>query len=192
MKESAAKYLLISIAAVWLAGCGSPAPALKSPAPAAAPDAVVWTPEYRSGNEKNTYRVTLQTPGNVITGICLLKKSGDTWRGTLVNEFGAKAFDFILTDERCELLHVISGMDKWYIKKTVAADLYYLFNVDNPKASFHKRLERFRQDGGLAVSYGKKHILVKPDGSIRLVNKRRHLQYELWKINEIDPAKELL
>jgi hypothetical protein len=164
-------------------------PVIKRNATAMRSDSIVWTQDYRSDSEKNSYRVTLKTPDNSITGICIMKKNGDEWRGTLINEMGAKAFDFIVTDKKCELLNVIAMMDKWYVKKTVAADLYYLFNVDNPKASFRKKPERFEQDGNLVINYKKKQILVKSDGSVLLMNNRRSLQYELRKMDEINPDK---
>lgn len=186
------KYLIVSVLSLLLVGCKSAAPAVKRTAAATASEATVWTSEQRSETEKNSYRVVLKTPKNSITGICMLKKAGDEWRGTLINEFGAKAFDFIITDKKCELLHVISMMDKWYIKKTVAADLYYLFNVDHPNAPFRKKLERFEQDGTLVVNYKKKQILVEPDGAISLKNNRRNLQYELRKMGELDPDKIIL
>ena len=184
--------LLCLILSVLLVGCASVTPTVKRGATAMQSDAIVWTSEFRSDNLKNSYRVTLKTPDNSITGICILKKNGDEWRGTLINEMGARAFDFIVTDEKCELLNVIAMMDKWYIKKTVAADLYYLFNVDNPKASFQKQLERFEQDGNLVVNNKKKQILVEPDGSVLLMNNRHNLQYELRKMIELDPNNVIL
>jgi hypothetical protein len=177
---------------VFIVSCSSVTPTVKRTTAARPTESVVWTPDFRSDSLKNSYRVVLKTPDNSITGICILKKNGDEWRGTLMNEMGAKAFDFIVTDEKCELLNVISMMDKWYIKKTVAADLYYLFNVDNPKASFQKKLERFEQDGNLVVNYKKKQILVEPDGSVLLMNNRHNLQYELRRMVEIDPDKVIL
>jgi len=186
------KYLLCFIVSVLLVGCASVTPTVKRSSAAIKSESIVWTPEFRSDSLSNRYRVTLKTPDNSITGICVLKKSGEEWRGTLINEMGAKAFNFIVTDEKCELLDVITMMDKWYIKKTVAADLYYLFNVDNPKASFQKQLERFEQDGNLVVNNKKKQILVEPDGSVLLMNNRHNLQYELRKMKDIDPEKVIL
>ena len=186
------KYILLCLLSTMLVGCASVTPTVKRGATAMKSDSIVWTPGFRSDSLKNSYSVKLKTPDNTITGICTMKKSGDEWRGTLINEMGAKAFDFIITDKKCELLNVISMMDKWYIKKTVAADLYYLFNVDNPKSSFYKQLERFEQDGNLVVNNKKKQILVEPDGSVLLMNNRHNLQYELRKILEIDPDKVIL
>ena len=186
------KYILFFVLAVILVGCSTAKPTIKRGATAVKSDSVVWTPNFRSDSLKNSYRVTLKTPDNSITGLCMLKKSGDEWRGTLINEMGAKAFDFIVTDKKCELLNVIPMMDKWYIKNTVAADLYYFFNVDNPKAPFYKKLERFEQNGNLVVNNKKKQILVEPDGSVLLMNNRHNLQYELRKMMEIDPDKVIL
>ena len=186
------KYILLSFLSVLFVGCSSVKPAIKRNTTAVASEAIVWKQSFRSDTEKNSFRTILKTSGNSITGLCITKKNGDEWRGTFINEMGAKAFDFIITDDKCELLNVISMMDKWYIKKTVAADLYYIFNVDNPKASFYKKLDRFEQGGNLVINYKKKQILVKPDGSVLLMNNRHGLQYELRKMTEVDPDKVIM
>jgi len=188
----AVNALLICLLLAWMTGCASVTPAVKRTASARSADFVVWTADLRSDEQKNSYRVALQTPDNRITGLCILKKNGDEWRGTLINEMGAKAFDFVVTDEKCELLNVISMMDKWYIKKTVAADLFFLFNIDNPNAPFGKKLERFEQNDMQVVNYRKKQVSIRPDGAIWLINRRHKLQYELRKIFEIDPDKVIL
>jgi hypothetical protein len=110
----------------------------------------------------------------------------------MINEMGAKAFDFRVLAAKCELLNVISMMDKWYIKKTVADDLYFFIHIDNPDAPFHKRLERFEQNGNRVVYFKKKQVVIGQDGSVMLVNKRRNLLYELRKMTELDPDKMLL
>ena len=180
---------LSSLLIALLVSCSSIHPVVKRGSATTPSDATVWTPNVRSESEKNSYRVMLTTPKNSITGICVLKKNGDEWRGTLINEMGAKAFDFIITDDRCELLNVVSMMDKGYVKKTVAADLYFLFNVDNPNASFYKSLERFEQDGKLIINYKKKQMTVEHGSPVVLMNHLHNLRYELKKILDIDPNK---
>jgi len=181
------KYILFCLLSALLVGCASTSPAtIGRTATAKQSESVVWTQELRSDDLANRYSVKLKTPDNTISGICILKKSGEEWRGTLINEMGAKAFDFIVRDDKCELLNVISMMDKWYVRKTIASDLYYLFNVDNPQASFHKTLECFEQDGNLVVNNKKKQIVVEQDGSVMLINNRHNLQYELRRIAETD------
>ena len=186
-------FLLYALPALVLfTGCVAVSPAVKRTGADRNTKALVWTENFRSDSGKNSYLVTLKTPDSRITGLCILKKSGEEWRGTLMNEMGEKAFDFIVTDNKCELLNVIPAMDKWYVKKTVAADLYYFFNVDNPQASFYRRTERFEQNGILVVNYKKKQLLAMPDGTVLLMNNRRNLQYEWRKIVELDTDKVIM
>ena len=179
-------YFLLCLLFVRLIACSSPAAVTKQPEGSTLSDFVVWTPDLRSDELKNSYQFLLKTPKNSVTGICVLKKMDAEWRGTLINEMGVKVFDFIVTDKKCELLNVISMMDKWYIKKTVAADLYFLFNADNPNVPFQKRTKRFERQGINVVSYAKKQILVQPDDAVLLVNGAHRLLYELRKIHEIE------
>ena len=181
-------YLLTLI----LMGCSSAMKTVKRTPAAQSSAFVVWTPDFRADDLKNSYRITLKTPKNSISGLCFLKKNGEEWRGTLINEMGAKAFDFIVSDEKCELLNVVSLMDKGYIKKTVADDLYFFTHIDNPNTAFYKKLERFEQAGNRVVNFKKKQVIVGQDGAVRLINKRYGLQYELRKMVELDPDKMIL
>jgi len=173
------KFLLLSLFSVLFIGCSSVKPVIKRNSTAVSSESTVWKQALRSETSVNYYHAKIVFSDNSITGDCLIKKNGNEWRGTFMNEMKVKAFDFIVTDNKCELLNVIPAMDKWYIKKTVADDLYYLINVDNPNASFHKKTKRFEQDDILVVNFKKKQILAKPDNSILLMNNRRNLQYEL-------------
>jgi hypothetical protein len=185
-------YCLILLFFIVFVGCSSVSPVVKRTPAARTSEFKVWTADFRSDEMKNSYRFVLNTPKSRITGLLILKKKDDEWLGTLMNEMGAKAFDFIVTDRKCELFRVISMMDKWYIKKTVSEDLYFFIQADNPKASFYKRLERFEQDHNRVINNKKKQIVVRRDGAVRLVNKRRNLQYELRKMVELDPDKMIL
>ncbi|MDR2765039.1 MAG: hypothetical protein LBB90_08415 [Tannerella sp.] len=147
-------------------------------------NARVWTEALRSEDRKNSYQVTIRIKDKQISGICLLKKVGDEWRGSLVNEFGAKAFDFIVTSRKCELQNVVSLMDKWYIRKTIASDLYSLFEVDNLKASFRKKKVCCEQDA-LVVRFGKKRVVTRlPDETLTMQNLVRHISYSLVRMEE--------
>jgi hypothetical protein len=152
----------------------------------------VWTESLRSDTLKNSYRIVLKRQDNSITGLCFVKRYGNEWRGTLINEMGTKIFDFTVGDDKCTLLNVISMLDKGYIRKTVEDDLYFLFNVDNPASSFGRReLERFEQDGAVVINYAKKQILLLPDGSVALIN-NHNMRYELRKMIDIDRNKVIL
>jgi len=184
--------LFYGLTVLLLVGCSSVSPMIKRTADARPSDGMVWTPERRSDAVMNSYRIVLKTKNNSITGLFYLKKKDEEWIGMLTNEMGAKVFDFRVTDKMCELRNVFPMMDKWYIKKTVAADLYFFIQVDHPNATFHKRLERFEQQGKRIVNFKKKQIVVGEDGSVRLINSRRHLQYELMKMVALDPNKMIM
>jgi uncharacterized protein YceK len=143
----------------------------------------VWTAELRSEESKNSYHVTIQTKRTAVSGICVLKKSGGEWRGTVMNEFGAKAFDFAVTPRGCRLQNVFPALDKWYIRKTVAADLHFLFEVDNTEATFQKHTLRREDTEALAVGYGKHKLLLRlPDGTVTMTNLRHSIHYSLRKM----------
>lgn len=145
----------------------------------------VWTPDLRVDDQRNSYQVSIQAKGSPVSGICMLKKSADGWRGTLINEMGVKAFDFMIAGSKCKLLNVIPVLDKWYIRKTLAADLYFLFEADNPSASFQPKTSRNEQNGTLCVDYkNKKSIARRPDGSVTMKNLTRHISYSLQKTRE--------
>jgi len=131
----------------------------------------------------NRYQVNIQVKGNTITGICMLQKSDEGWRGTLINEFGVRVFNFIVTPQKCELLNTIAMMNKWYIRRTIAGDLHFLFEIDNPDVSFQTKTMRREQDGVLTVSMKKKKSITRnPDNSLTLNNLKRKIVYSLNKI----------
>lgn len=131
--------------------------------------------------------MNIRIKNTVFTGICLLKKDNEGWRGAVMNEFGAKAFDFTVTSQGCKLLHIIPQLDKWYIRRTMASDLYFLFAVDDPASSFRKKtVYRLQPDQTPAVFCGRKKTLVRrADGTLMLENRAAHsIVYTLQKIEE--------
>jgi hypothetical protein len=186
--------LLLLLFTVFLSGCSTlPGVGRTGAAKPSTADAdAVWKEGLRSDSLKNSYRVEIKTGKNTITGLCISKKAGETWRGTLINEFGAKAFDFTVDDKGCKLLNVISVIDKWYIRKTIEADLYFLFQVDNPKASFSKSADRFTQNNTLVVNFKKKQIVLEPDATVLLLNRKHKITYRLRKVYEPDLDKSIM
>jgi len=170
--------------------CASMKPTVIRSASAVVSQKTVWTSDMRSDTLNNRYRLKLTTPNNSITGLCLLKKNGDEWHGSVINEFGVKAFDFIIADDGCTLLNVASMLDKWYIRRTLADDLAFLFNVDNKDTDYQE--ERFEQDEITVVNYKKNQLLVMPDGSVTLINLSHKLKYELKRIIDIDHDKLII
>jgi hypothetical protein len=180
------KYLLVSSLLFCLVTSCATVSTVRRPGGANLPeaDARVWTEALRSEDQKNSYRVTIKMKDKQLSGICLLKKVGDEWRGSLVSEFGAKAFDFTVTSRKCKLQNVVSSLDKWYIRKTVVSDLYCLFAVDHPEASFREKTVRGEQ-GALVVAFGKKKVLTRwPDGTLTMQNLVRDISYSLIRVEE--------
>jgi len=173
------KYFLVSSLILLLTGCATSS-AVKQTTGVSLVNNRLWTDELRNDEHLNRYQVSIQANGNHISGICMLKKSDGTWRGTLINEFGVKAFDFIVTLKKCELLHTISLLNKWYIRRTIANDLHFLFEIDNPDISFQKKTIRSinEQDGSLTIRYQKKKSITRmPDNSLILNNIKRKIVY---------------
>ena len=176
------KYFLVSSLIVLFTACATTT-AVNRNTYASPTDSRLWTEALRDNENINRYQADIQVKGNHITGICMLKKSEEGWRGTLINEFGVKAFDFIVTPKKCTLLNTIAMMNKWYIRNTIAGDLHFLFETDNPDASFQTKTTRYEQDGALVVTLKKKKTIIRQsDNSLTLNNQQRKIIYSLNKI----------
>jgi len=175
------KYFLVSSLILLLTGCATTSQIQRN-AYLSPENSRLWTDELRDDEQLNRYQVSIQVKDNHITGICMLKKSDDSWRGTLINEFGVKAFDFIVTPKKCDLLNTIAMLNKWYIRQTIAGDLHFLFEIDNPTVSFQKKTVRSidEQDGSLIIRYQKKKSVTRmPDNKLELRNLKRSIVYSL-------------
>lgn len=71
------------------------------------------------------YQFELEKPGAGISGILLLQRDGDEIKGSLINEFGVSALDFVYNESNggLKLINVVSFLDKWYIKRVLKRDL---------------------------------------------------------------------
>ncbi|GHS90162.1 hypothetical protein FACS1894201_11490 [Bacteroidia bacterium] len=108
------------------------------------------------------YRVLIKIGQTELSGILVVKYIDNEWRGSLMNEFGIKAFDFVAPQGKCKLQNTISFLDKGYIRKTVESDFaFLLWDVANGKPAKEKHLER------------------SPDGSLILKNDKRNIEYSL-------------
>ena len=142
-----------------------------------------WTAELRDSVQKNNFQITFSTPKATITGICIVKQMNGVWKGTIINEFGVKVLDFVSNAKECKLLNVIHFLNKWYIKKTVAADIQFLMEVDNSDYSIGIQTNRFFVQDTLVVNGKKEKELHRfPDGEVKLINHKRDITYSLRKI----------
>ncbi|MDR3308887.1 MAG: hypothetical protein LBS80_02925 [Tannerella sp.] len=187
------KHLLyILCALLLLLSCRTSLPAVKRTASAHDSSRPVWSAEMRSDSLKNSYRLTLKYNDKALSGLLFLKKSAEGWRGTMINEMGSKIFDFLITDDRCDLLDLVPVMDKWYIRREITSDLFFLVNADNANADFTTRPERFEQNDVLIINLSRKQLILNSDGSLTLINSLRGLRYDLRRITELDNNKLLL
>jgi len=142
-----------------------------------------WESELRDPVLKNDFRILLTTPKAEITGILIAKQMNGAWRGTLINEFGLKVFDFVSTPKKCELMNVISFLDKWYIKKLIASDIQFIMEIDNPDYSAGTRAQWLWIEETLSVNYrDKKELRRFSDGKVEYKNNKRALSYTLTNI----------
>lgn len=72
-------------------------------------------------------QTTIQFNENSISGITIAKLRNDTIRGVFMNEFGIKAFEFIVYNGACTLQNTIAQLQKKYIIRTLQQDLAYIF-----------------------------------------------------------------
>ncbi|GHT24650.1 hypothetical protein FACS189430_09940 [Bacteroidia bacterium] len=134
-------------------------------------------------NVTNRYSATILAGGNRITGILVVKRMNATWRGSLLNEFGVKMFDFISTPEKCSILNIAPVIDKWYIKKILAADFHLLFAVDEPSSKVYRHSTRSVEQDALLIKAHSQTIQRFPNGEVRLQNKRK-ITYHFIKIED--------
>ena len=82
------------------------------------------------GEESTRYTVAITFKNASFSGICVAKRMDGIIAGTIVNEFGIRAFDFKMSENRhrVNLLSVMKPLDKCLIRKTIARDLKRLFN----------------------------------------------------------------
>ena len=83
------------------------------------------------GDESTRYTVAITFKNASFSGICVVKNIGTQIAGTIVNEFGIRAFDFTMSQDRrhVKLLNVMKPLDKCLIRKAIARDLKRLFNA---------------------------------------------------------------
>lgn len=83
------------------------------------------------GDESTRYTVAITFKNASFSGICVVKNIDAQIAGTIVNEFGIRAFDFTMSQDRrrVKLLTVMKPLDKCLIRKSIARDLKRLFNA---------------------------------------------------------------
>lgn len=115
------------------------------------------------------YNLLMQVRGQEITGICVINTTPENEVvGTVVSEFGVKAFDFTYANGKAKVLNVIAMLDKWYIRKVLRKDLAFI-------------LENLPQ--GQDAVKKKRSISFLPNGDIEMKNGRFNIRYTFSPMN---------
>lgn len=113
------------------------------------------------------YAIRIAFPKGGVSGVCVVRTDEGGGAMSVVNEFGIKAFDAVYSARKgkVELYNVIGLLDRWYVRRTLAADLALVFDPDR-----HRSRRRTATHG--------------QDGSITLTNKRLKITYHLQPIKD--------
>ena len=131
------------------------------------------------------YHLTMQVRGHEITGICMMSQSADHGiMGTVISEFGMKAFDFIYDNGKVQLLNIVAFLDKWYIRKVLKKDLAFILSQMDECGMWRSAEGRLLPSGRKNVECGMRNvekkprkILFKPNGEVEVINSRYKIYY---------------
>lgn len=133
---------------------------------AAAPERFFPTDE----GERAEYAVVLEFGEARLSGICVVKRMEGRLAGSMLNEFGIRAFDFRCGagDRRAELSNVTAFLDRWYIRRTLRRDLALLLN---------------HEGGSQAETRRGRSIATLEDGSLYMRHLHRKMSYRFVPLN---------
>jgi hypothetical protein len=111
----------------------------------------------------------MQIRGQELTSICIMDFSDEqNIVGTVMNEFGVKAFDFTFNGKKAKVLNVVGPLNKWYIRKILKADFTFI-------------MSNIRQ--GQDVTKKKRTLTFSPDGEMLFTNSRYNIRYTFTPLN---------
>ena len=120
--------------------------------------------------EIRQYDLLLEVGPHQLSGIFMVQmKSPTEIIGTVINEFGLTAFDFVYNGKKTKLSNLPPFLDKWYIRKGLQADMSFFFShlLDHKNATKISR-----------------QITFSPDGEISLINFRFKIHYTFTPIKD--------
>ena len=120
--------------------------------------------------EIRQYDLLLEVGPQQLSGIFLIQmKSPTEIIGTVINEFGLTAFDFVYNGKKTKLSNLPPFLDKWYIRKVLQADMSFFFS-NLPKQKDASKPSR--------------QITFSPDGEINMTNFRFKIKYTFTPIKD--------
>jgi len=76
-----------------------------------------------------------------LSGILVIKNDNGTISGSLVNEFGISAMDFVMENEKVEIVSILKKLDKWYIRKILKKDMVKVIDAMEKNLSEYKNVK---------------------------------------------------
>lgn len=130
--------------------------------PISAQDLADQHPLPDSIGSKMKYNATIEMKKGYLSGICILIRDKDGYKGSIFNEFGISVLDFTYqpVTGKVKLENVIQLLDKWYIKRLLKQDLSQVIKnlqkgisiYDNKKYKIHYQfteLEETMEEKGM-------------------------------------------
>ena len=115
--------------------------------PISAQDIADQHPLPDSIGSKMKYNASIEMKKGYLSGICMLIRDKDGYKGSIFNEFGISVLDFTYqpVTGKVKLENVIQLLDKWYIKRLLKQDLSQVIKnlqngisiYDNKKYKIH-------------------------------------------------------
>ena len=115
--------------------------------PISAQDLAAQHPLPDSIGSKMKYNASIEMKKGYLSGICILIRDKDGYKGSIFNEFGISVLDFTYqpVTGKVKLENVIQLLDKWYIKRLLKQDLSQVIKnlqkgisiYDNKKYKIH-------------------------------------------------------
>lgn len=115
--------------------------------PISAQDLADQHPLPDSIGSKMKYNASIEMKKGYLSGICILIRDKDGYKGSIFNEFGISVLDFTYqpVTRKVKLENVIQLLDKWYIKRLLKQDLSQVIKnlqkgisiYDNKKYKIH-------------------------------------------------------
>lgn len=123
--------------------------------PISAQDIADQHPLPDSIGSKMKYNATIEMKKGYLSGICILIRDKDGYKGSIFNEFGISVLDFTYqpVTGKVKLENVIQLLDKWYIKRLLKQDLSQVIKnlqkgisiYDNKKYKIHYQFTEMRE-----------------------------------------------
>lgn len=109
------------------------------------------------------YALQMDIRGENITALCAMRvNSDDDIMGTVMNEFGARFFDFVFDGTKVKIMNVFPAMNKWYIRYVLRKDFGFFCS------NFRKKI---------GVKKAKLNFELAADGRIIVTDSRYKMKY---------------